>query len=396
MKSEFLDKNILQLVLNALFGKQTNGIKRSSRRVNIEIVIAVNSCDFFDNIGLERNILCCSPARNINGEIVAVKLNLKSECSKGLDDSVVVNFNTRITVNKFLVEAKLNIVKFVSILIRKARCYLYARIKVAEKLNKTGNGCNRHFGVKALFVAHGGVGSVSKTSRGFSDRNSVKGCRLKRKRVRIVNDFRIKSAHDTCDGDGCVVVANHQRVLVNVSFNAVKGFELKRGIKSLDSDFLNPSGVESVHRLTHFKHEIVGQVGEEVDRSHSAVIKTDSHVRRADISCDIFKLKTGISVAEGILNLHVHLRQILILAEVNRVKLLERSACQSGKLSCNSVVTPKVGTVRQRLVVNLKNNIVNGKNILDVRAVCKALVKLHNARIVVAHADFLLRAAHTV
>ena len=151
-----------------------------------------------------------------------------------------------------------------------------------------------------------------------------------------------------------------------------------------------------MHRLTHFKHEIVSQVSKEVDGSHSAVIETDSHISRADISCNILKLKAGISVTEGILNLHIHLRQILVLAKVNRIKRLKRSACECGKLSCDSVMTPKVGTVCQRLVINLKDDIINSENVLNVRSVCKALIKIHNARVVIAHTDFFFGAAHTV
>ena len=137
--------------------------------MNIKIVVAVNSCYFLDNIGLERNILCCSPARNVNGKVVAVKLDLEAECGKGFNNRIIVNLDTCITVNKFLIEAELNIVKLVSVFIRKTRCYLYARVVIAEELNKTCNGSNGHLGIKTLFITHGSICSVSKTSRRFSD-----------------------------------------------------------------------------------------------------------------------------------------------------------------------------------------------------------------------------------
>ena len=57
----------------------------------------------------------------------------------------------------------------------------------------------------------------------------------------IFNDFRIKSAHDTCDGNGCVVVADHKSVFINVSLDAVKGLKFERSVESLDSDFFNLS-----------------------------------------------------------------------------------------------------------------------------------------------------------
>ena len=119
MKSEFLNKNIFYLIFNALLGKRTNRVEGSGCRVNIKVVVAVNSCDFLDDIGFERNVLCCSPARNVNGEVVTVKLNLESECGKGFNDRVVVNLNTCVSVNEFLVKIEFNVVKLMSVLVRK-------------------------------------------------------------------------------------------------------------------------------------------------------------------------------------------------------------------------------------------------------------------------------------
>ena len=58
-------------------------------------------------------------------------------------------------------------------------------------------------------------------------------------------------------------------------------------------------------------------------------------------------------------------------------------------------MTPKVGTVCEGFVVNLKNDIVNGINILNIRAVGNILGNVDNTRVVVAHADFGFAAAHT-
>ena len=57
---------------------------------------------------------------------------------------------------------------------------------------------------------------------------------------------------------------------------------------------------------------------------------------------------------------------------------------------------PQVGTVRQGLVVHLEDNVVNGVERLQIRAAGNILREDHDAGIVVADADFLLRAAHAV
>ena len=55
----------------------------------------------------------------VNGEVVTVKLNLESERGKGLNDRVVVNLNTCVSVNEFLVKIEFNVVKLMSVLVRK-------------------------------------------------------------------------------------------------------------------------------------------------------------------------------------------------------------------------------------------------------------------------------------
>ena len=154
MQSELLDKNVLNLVLNALFGKRAHGIERSRRSVNIKVIVAVNPRNLLDDIRLEGNVLCRSPARNVNGEVVAVKFDIEAESRKRFNDSLVVNLNTCVAVNKPLVEAESNLVKLLRILIGKGRSYLYATVKVAEELYKTCNCRDRHFGIKTLFISH--------------------------------------------------------------------------------------------------------------------------------------------------------------------------------------------------------------------------------------------------
>ena len=67
-----------------------------------------------------------------------------------------------------------------------------------------------------------------------------------------------------------------------------------------------------MHWLTHFKHKVVCKIGKVVDCSHTAVEKSDSHIYRADFSCDIFKSDTGIALAELVFNLYVNLWKIVV------------------------------------------------------------------------------------
>ena len=67
-----------------------------------------------------------------------------------------------------------------------------------------------------------------------------------------------------------------------------------------------------MHRLTHFQHEIVGEVGEEVYSAHSAVEKADAHVHGADGSGDVLYLEAGIALTKRILDLYVNLCKLVV------------------------------------------------------------------------------------
>ena len=167
-------------------------------------------------------------------------------------------------------------------------------------------------------------------------------------------------------------------------------------LKALDADFAYLARIERVHGLTHFEHEVVCEVCEEVDTAHSAVEKADSHVDRADAARDILDLQAGITLTERILDFHVDLCKLAVSLRIGGIERLELSAGKCRELTRDSVVTPEVGTVGERLVVDLKDDVVDIVNVLDVGAVGHVVGDFHNAGMVVADADFRLGAAHSV
>ena len=144
-----------------------------------------------------------------------------------------------------------------SIFVCKSRNNLWLGVNALKKIDKSCNCNGCHLRVKALFIAHWSVCSVRKTNGWFTDWSSVKCCRFKGECCCIVNNFAVESAHNTCDCNGSVVIANHKGIFVDISVYAVKRLECKRLVKAFDSDFFNLSAVECVHGLTHFKHKVV-------------------------------------------------------------------------------------------------------------------------------------------
>ena len=114
---------------------------------------------------------------------------------------------------------------------------------------------------------------------------------LSQKYQEEMNEIETKTAHNTGNCNRCIIVTNHKCIFIDISFNTVKSLECERSIKALNSNLFNLTGVKCVHRLSHFKHKVVGKVGKEINSSHSAVEKTDTHINRRYACIDIFNLK---------------------------------------------------------------------------------------------------------
>ena len=252
----------------------------------------------------------------------------------------------------------------ISVIIGKSRNNCWICIILLKKIYKSCDSCYCHFRVETLLISHRSVCSVRKANCWLTDWSRVKGCRFKSKRSCIINNFAVKATHNACNGNRGVVVTNHKSIFINISFNTVKGLEGERLAESLYSDFFYLTAIKSMHRLSHFKHKIICKVCKEIDCSHSAVIKANTHINRWYRTLNIFNLQAGISLAKRVLNLHINLWKIVILCKAYGFKRLKLSAGKCRKFTGNAVMSPKVRTVCERLIVNLKDNIINSINIL--------------------------------
>ena len=172
--------------------------------------------------------------------------------------------------------------------------------------------------------------------------------------------------------------------------------EHKGLVEALYADLADLARVEGVHRLSHLEHKVVCEVGEEVDGSHSAVVKADPHIYGADASLDILDLQAAVALAERILDFQIDLFEAVVYAEILGLERLQGTVCKRRELAGDAVVSPEVGTVCEGLVVDLENDVVDFVDVLEVGAVCNVVGDLHNARVVVAYSDFGFAAAHSV
>ena len=160
----------------------------------------------------------------------------EAEAVKGFENGVVADLNARVAVNKRLVKAELYRVVTESVLVGECGNHLNSAVVLLEQIQKTGDGCVAHLGVKALFIAHGRVGAVCQTNGGFTNGSRVEGCGFEGEGSGVLNDLGVKTAHDTCDRDGSIVVADHQCVFVYIALHAVQSLEGEGLVKALDAD----------------------------------------------------------------------------------------------------------------------------------------------------------------
>ena len=155
-----LDQNVLDLVLVVFHRIHAHGIKGRTCGVNGKVIVAVDTCDLLNDVGVDGHILCGAPRGYGHVKGVSVQRYGEAEAVKGFENGVVADLNACVAVNKRLVKAELYRVVTESVLVGESGNHLYAAVVLLEQIQKTGDGCVAHLGVKALFIAHGRVGAV--------------------------------------------------------------------------------------------------------------------------------------------------------------------------------------------------------------------------------------------
>ena len=392
-----LYKDVLHSVLRGVDNLLANGGKCTCRGEYLEVVVAVNSGDLLDDVGLDGNVLGSTPGRNDNGEIVTLAGNLEAKAGEGLYDLLVGDLDTRVTIYVLFIEVKSDGGVLSYVRIGECGDNSRAAVKLHKECKKALGRSAAKLGVKHLLISHRSIGTKAKTSGGLTNGNTVEGCRLKKKRVGVILDLGCVAAHNTCDSNGGVARGDHKHLVVNIALDTVEGSELKTLCEGLHLDLINLAVVECVHRLTDLHHYVVGEVGKEIDSAGAAVEKADAHIYRAYLTGDVLNLDSRVTPYElGCLNVDSNGGKVLIHLGVVEHGCLKLSAGDGSELTSHTVVAPKVGAVGKGLVVNLEDDIVDVVNGLDVGAKRNIVGDIPDARVVVADAKLSLGAAHTV
>ena len=262
-----LYENILDSVLVGLKDFLTHGKKRAFRGEDIKIIVAVNTGDFLNDISLDGYVLGRSPGGNDGNELVALAAKTEAQRGKGGNDSILGDVYAGVAVNVFLVKSQGNggIASYVSV--GEGGNDLTARVVLGEKIKKSFGRSTAKLGVEHLLVSHRRVGSETESRGSLTHRDTVKGRGLKKKRACVVLNLGGLAAHNAGNSHGNVARGNHQHILVDISYNAVKSLKFYAVLEGLHLDFINLSVIKGVHGLTQLHHNVVGKIGKEINGS---------------------------------------------------------------------------------------------------------------------------------
>ena len=256
--------------------------------------------------------------------------------------------------------------------------------------------------VKSLFKAGAGVRALTERARGSSYVVAGKLCRFEHNGLRGILDLGVKTAHNTCKRNGSVTVADNQVCGSKLEFLFVKRRDLLALRRTANDDLrvLKICHIKSVHRLTEFLENVVGNIHHVGDRVYSDKRQTAAHPRGRLTYLNVGNVVSDIAGAKiGSLNGHVEIKICTVL-DVVKGGHLELLAQNCRNLAGDTDNALAVGTVCGNS--NVKNVVIKTENGLYVGAqgcVCgkhKQTVVACAGVHILGNTDLNARAKHTL
>ena len=174
-----LYQNILCTVnvgLDSLFSYREQGAERG---FNLEVVVAVYTGYFLNQVSLYCNVLCCTPRGHVHSKHLAVLRNAEAERYERFNDFLIGNLYTRVLVYIGLININCNLFVVTGVSVCHFRCNPRLGSYIKEQLYKSLGSRFGELGVENLLVSHTCIGAESKTGGGLSYANTVEVCRFK-------------------------------------------------------------------------------------------------------------------------------------------------------------------------------------------------------------------------
>ena len=326
-------------------------------------LVAVKSSNFLCHVSLAGNVHSV-PWRNY----LAV-LYLKAKPCEIFNHVALWYFSTKELI--YPLRVKINRLRcLVLVILINVSLYDLASTKLFNKLESSHKSLVALMWVKTLFISCRSVSSHAKLLGCSSYARTVKASRLKYNSSCIVHDAAVFAAHNACNSNRLVVVADGEHLVAQVVIHAVQSLDGLTVAGTADNNAAIGQAlvVERMHRLAVLEHNIVGDINDVVDRTNAAGVQTLAHPRRSRLDLDILDNAGGVARAQvGVLDLDGH---ILVDVVANALDLrgldAERTVEGSRSLAGQTDHAQAVRAVGRDLKIG--NPVVQTKHLLDVLA----------------------------
>ena len=273
-----------------------------------------------------------------------------------------------------------------------------------DQLTRAVDRVERHARVQTLLKATGSLGAHTERLCGDADGSAVEVCGLENDGPGVVHNLGVCAAHNACNSNRLVVVADGEHFVAQVVIHAVQSLDGLTVAGTADNNAAIGQAlvVERMHRLAVLEHNIVGDINDVVDRTNAAGVQTLAHPRRRRLDLDILDNAGSVARAQvGILNLNRH---ILVDVAAHALDLrgldAERTVEGSRGLTRKADDAQAVRTVGRDLEIG--DPVIQTEYLFDVLANRGAgrqeqdavLARIRHAA--VGQAEFLERAHHAV
>ena len=239
-----------------------------------------------------------------------------------------------------------------------------------DQLTRTVDRIEGHARVQTLLKATGSLGAHTERLCGDTNGSAVEVRGLENDGPGVVHNLGVCAAHNACNSNRLVVVADGEHLVAQVVIYAVKGLDGLAVAGAADNDAAVGQAlvVERMHRLAVLEHNIVGDINDVVDRTNAAGVQTLAHPRRRRLDLDILDNAGGVARAQvGVLDLDRHILVDVAADALDRGGLdAERTVEGCGGLTRQTDNAQAVRAVRGNLEVG--NPVVQTEHLLDVLA----------------------------
>ena len=201
-----------------------------------DVFVAVGTNDFFCDI-LNMIVDVVTPSGNHDMQIVAVDGRSKAECIEMTDDFLCGNLNTENLIH--LGDGNRQRMRLGGVAGGHFNVNL-GYLTAAELFHQVKRTLHTELGgvfVHALFKAGGGIGGLTERTGGLADIVACKLRRFKQDIGRSILDFRVQTAHNTCQRNRLVTVADDEVFRIQLEFLFVKRCDLLAFLCSANNDF---------------------------------------------------------------------------------------------------------------------------------------------------------------